>query len=52
MALKVSVYVCERQNLKVCIYVQNGDFFLAVLGLELRVYTLSHSASPFCVRYF
>jgi hypothetical protein len=23
-----------------------------VLGLELRAYVLSHSTSPFCVRYF
>jgi hypothetical protein len=23
-----------------------------VLGLELRVYTFSHSTSPICVRYF
>jgi hypothetical protein len=28
------------------------SFFLAVLGLELRAYILSHSISPFCVRYF
>jgi hypothetical protein len=28
-------------------------FFLrVVLGLELRAFTLSHSTSPFCVRYF
>jgi hypothetical protein len=26
--------------------------FFAVPGLELRAYTLSHSTSPFCVRYF
>jgi hypothetical protein len=25
------------------------SFFLAVLGLELRAYTLSHSTSPFIV---
>jgi hypothetical protein len=27
-------------------------FFLTVLGLELRAYTLSHSTSSFCVRFF
>jgi hypothetical protein len=27
-------------------------FFFAVPGLELRSYTLSHSTSRFCVRYF
>jgi hypothetical protein len=27
-------------------------FFFVVRGLELRAYTLSHSTSPFCVRYF
>jgi hypothetical protein len=27
-------------------------FFFAVLGLELRAYTLSHSTSPFCDGYF
>jgi hypothetical protein len=27
-------------------------FFFSVPGLELRAYTLSHSTSPFCVRYF
>jgi hypothetical protein len=28
------------------------DFFLMVLGLELRTYTLSHSTSPFFVMVF
>jgi hypothetical protein len=27
-------------------------FFFAVLGFELRAYTLSHSASPFCDGFF
>jgi hypothetical protein len=27
-------------------------FFFSVPGLELRAYTLSHSTSSFCVRYF
>jgi hypothetical protein len=27
-------------------------FFLVVLGLELRAYTLSHSTSPFCEGFF
>jgi hypothetical protein len=27
-------------------------FFFAVLGLEVRVYTLNHSASPFCGVFF
>jgi hypothetical protein len=27
-------------------------FFLAVLGLELRAFTLSYSASPFCGGFF
>jgi hypothetical protein len=26
--------------------------FFAVLGFELKAYTLSHSISPFCVKYF
>jgi hypothetical protein len=26
--------------------------FLVAVGFELRAYTLSHSTSPFCVRYF
>jgi hypothetical protein len=30
---------------------QSCDFFL-VLGFELRAYTLSHSTSPFCDRFF
>jgi hypothetical protein len=29
-----------------------GLGFFAVLGLELMAFTLSHSASPFCDRYF
>jgi hypothetical protein len=33
-------------------YVTNYYSFFAVVGLELRAYTLSHSTSPFCVRYF
>jgi hypothetical protein len=31
---------------------RNFFFFLTVLGLELRAYTLSHSTSSFCVRFF
>jgi hypothetical protein len=30
----------------------NFFFSFAVPGLELRAYALSHSTSPFCVRYF
>jgi hypothetical protein len=26
--------------------------FFALLGFELRAFTLSHSTSPFCVRYY
>jgi hypothetical protein len=29
-----------------------GLFFFAVLGLELRAYTLSHSTSLFCDKFF
>jgi hypothetical protein len=30
----------------------SGDTFFVVPGLELRAYTLSHSTSAFCVRFF
>jgi hypothetical protein len=36
----------------VYIYIYIFFFFFVALGLEYRAYTLSHSISPFCVRYF
>jgi hypothetical protein len=30
----------------------SGFFFFAVLGVELRAFTLSHSTSPFFVKVF
>jgi hypothetical protein len=38
----------KTQTILVCVCVR----VCVVPGLELRAYTLSHSTSPFCVRYF
>jgi hypothetical protein len=42
---------CHIQSLQCLDYLEFFSFF-AVLGLELRVFSLSHSASPFCDGYF
>jgi hypothetical protein len=37
---------------RTCSVLLFSDFFFAVLGLELRAYTLSHSTSPFLWFFF
>jgi hypothetical protein len=51
LLFRVLHFVCFHHSIYF-ILLNNFFFFFAVLGLELRAYTLSHSTSPFCAKYF